>query len=416
MTPRRVLLIAALAIGAGLAGVVCVVQGAAGVLAVRDPQKAANWGIANGDALSALAEHKLIDTTQPDRLIQAGRYARAALDASPLDPRAVRVLALAEEIGGDHVSPLRLMDLGDELSRRDPITQVWLFEHALEGHAWLAASQHADALMRGEFMQGPLTAAMVHAMAEPGALGPFVDRLAADPGWRRPFMSSLTWAADDRHLPARVLALLAASKAPPTDEETGRVIERFVSEGDYQGARALWVGALPRGAAAPATAIYNGSFANLATPPPFNWRLNQSEAAETGFTRADDGRAALHVQAQGATSEALAEEALVLPPGSYRLSVSAKVEAGPTGEVYAWRLACAESQGSPLAEIRQTAGTVGWRTLVTGFQVPAAGCGAQWLRLYALPREGFQPAEAWFSAIGVSPVGVAEARPNGRSG
>jgi hypothetical protein len=283
-----------------------------------------------------------------------------------------------------------------------------LFEHALQGRDWQDASLHADALMRGEFddVERPLVATMIHTMAEPGALAPFVERLAANPGWRRPFMSTLTWTAENRALPARVMAMLAARGAPPTVEEAGQVVDRFVSDHDYKGARSIWLSLLPRGQTAPAEAVYNGAFANLPAPPPFNWRLNQSDAAEAGFGRADDGASALHVLARQAGSEAIAEEALVLPPGRYRLTLSARAEPGLTGDLFAWRIACAEGQGTTLGEVRQAAGSATWQGLIADFQVPSSGCGAQWLRLYALPRGDFQPAEAWYRGASISGLTV----------
>jgi hypothetical protein len=281
------------------------------------------------------------------------------------------------------------------------ITQVWLFEHALGGRDWDDASRHADALMRGEWLQGPLTAAMIHTMTEPGALAPFVDRLAADPPWRRPFLSSLTWAAEDRRLPARALEMLAASKAPPTREEMARLVDRYVSDQDYQGARQLWV-AMLSGERPAAIGVYNGAFSSLPALPPFNWRLNESEAASVEFGHDDDGRSALHLLARQASSAALAEEALVLPPGRYRLSLSARADPGVSGELFAWRLACAEGDRAPLAEIRQAGGPAGWRTFAADFQIPRGGCGAQWLRVFALPHEGFQPAEAWHRDLSVT--------------
>jgi hypothetical protein len=393
-----------LAIGATLAALATLAQGAAGILSVRDPQSAVNWRIAGGEAFSALAEQTLTNVNQPDRLPRASHFARAALIAAPLDPRAVRVLALAAEIGGDHAAPVRLMRVGDRLSRRDLLTQVWLFEHALQGRDWQDASLHADALMRGEMVGAPLSAAMIHAMAEPGALAPFVDRLAANPEWRRPFMSGLTWASDDRALPTRVLTMLSTTAAPPTLEETSRLVERYIYDKDYSGARRLWLGVLRGGAAAPAADVYNGGFVNLAAPPPFNWRLTESDAAEVGFGHADDGRPALHILSRQPSTAALAEEALVLPPGRYRLSVSAASEAGPAGDLFAWRLTCAQSEAETLGEVRLASGAAAWRKLTGDFVVPPAGCGAQWLRLYAVPREGFQPAEAWFSAMAITPA------------
>ena len=389
-----------LAIGATLAAVATLAQGAAGMMSVRDPQSAVNWRIAGGEAFSALAEQTLTNVNQPDRLAKAADYARAALIAAPLDPRAVRVLALAAEIGGDHATPVRLMRVGDQLSRRDLITQVWLFEYALQHRDWTEASFHADALMRQGMVEGPLVPTIIHVMAQPGALAPFVDRLAADPDWRRPFMSSLTWAADDRALPARVLAMLAATAAPPTTEETGRLVDRFVSDRDYQGARTIWLGTLPRGLEAPAAGVFNGGFASLPASPPFNWRLNESNAAEAGLGHSDDGRPALHVLARSSTAEPLAEEALVLPPGRYQLSFGAKGAA----DQFAWRLSCAGADSVPLVQGAAI------------FQVPAIGCGAQWLRLYALPREGFEPAEAWFSGINTSPLGFTAAMTGAASG
>ncbi|HEY7851684.1 MAG TPA: hypothetical protein VIB82_01840, partial [Caulobacteraceae bacterium] len=370
------------------------------------------WGGPNPDALAALAAARFADTTVPGHDALARLYAARALRAAPLNAAALRILALEAERADDDRAAGALMRIGDRDSRRDLLTQLWLFGNATETRDWPAASRHADALLRQEWtLAATVYPVMILALKDPRAAGPFADRLRARPDWRRTFLKSI--AVADPPGAARLFEALAAAGDPPTEAESGVLVGRLVAQGDYGGARAEWLRLLPHGAPVGRDLIYDGGFLALPGASPFNWRLISADGANAELGKSADGASALHVQAPAARTAALAEQLLVLPPGPYRLSGKVRIEAAPSDDRFSWRVACAGRPDTALGEARQAPGAQGWRPFTADFTVPASGCPAQWLRLDGLAHEGFETTEAWYRSLRVTPLASASPAPDG---
>jgi hypothetical protein len=387
---------------------VCGLQAARAYLADHDPEAALSWGLANPDALSAVAEARLGDVRRPGHDAEATRFARQALTAAPLDEKALRVLALETDQAGGHAQARMLMVIADRWSRRDSFVQLWLLQQAVFEGDWPSAGLHADALLRRRWqLETIVFPALINALSDPQAVAPIVDRLSRNPDWRRSFLRVLAGRSLDLAAAARVFEALAATRAPPTDEESGYLIGRYVAQGNYADARTLWSRLLPRGTAPGRTLVYNGDFRKLPGAPPFNWQLAPSEGEIVEITPAADGAPALHVTAPAPKDVAAAEQLLTLPPGVYRLSGMALVEPGVSGDLFSWRVECvARSAGGGVAEARQASGPIGWRPFAIDIRVAAPGCDAQWLRLVGLAHNGFEPAEAWYRGRRIEPLGV----------
>lgn len=396
----------ALALASLAAGGVCAVQAAGAWLAVNNPDLALRYGLANPDALGALAEEQFADARRPGPDAKAIEYARRALVAAPLDERAVRVLALETEREGGLARARMLMVIADRLSRRDTLAQLWLFEHALSNQDWGAASLHADALIRRRpDLEGIVFPPLIGVMGDPDAVAALVDRLDKSPGWRPVFLVALVQKAVDPADAARVFEALAATPAPPKDSETGQLINRYVGHGDYRVARALWFRLLPRDAGRTDAKIYNGDFRSLRGVPPFNWRLIQSNDASAEYDRAADGFPALRASASATGAATLAEQLLTLAPGAYRLSGAALAGTGPPGDLLSWRVSCVGQDDAAAAEARQGGGSAEWRAFSVDFIIPTRSCDAQWLRLVALGHDGDEPAETWYRGLAIRPLG-----------
>jgi hypothetical protein len=210
--------------------------------------------------------------------------------------------------------------------------------------------------------------------------------------------------AADPAVAARVFEALAQTSAPPTDEESGYIVGRFVAQGDFTGALAIWSRLLPAGAEPATGIIYSGDFRPRPGAPPFNWQLIQSDGATAEIITAADGAPALHVVTPAAKNEAAAAQLLTLRPGAYRLSGAALIEPGPTGDQFSWRVTCVGAAGGAAADVRQGSDASGWRPFTVDFQVADQGCNAQWLILEGLAHEGFQSAEAWYRDLAVRPL------------
>lgn len=138
----------------------------------------------------------------------------------------------------------------------------------------------------------------------------------------------------------------------------------------------------------PGALIYDRSFTDKAAPPPFNWALTSSTVGVA--ERQAGGR--LHLIFYGREDGFLASQLLLLPAGSYVLSM--QLLGDPVrARALSWSVWC-EKGDAPLASA--TLDTVAARGL--HIEVPA-GCAAQWLRLGAVSSDLSQQADLTISGL-----------------
>jgi hypothetical protein len=402
-SPIKIVAGAMLAAAAAALILVCVVQAVGDRLALTHPEAALKWGGPNPDALAALAAARFADTARPGHDAQARLYAAQALRRAPLNLDALRILALEAEKAEDDRTARELMRIGNRDSRRDLLTQLWLFGDATETRDWRGAGFHADALLRQQWqLAQTLFPVMILTLKQPPATSAFVERLGQRPGWRVPFLRSIAIA--DPSSASRVFASLRAGQAPPTEAEAAILIDQLIARDDFAGAHAEWLRSLSPAARPGADLVYNGAFQATPAPPPFNWRMASVDGGVAEFFQDTYGGASLHVQAPAVKTAPLAEQLLMLAPGAYRLAGEARVEGAAGGARFSWRITCAGAAQSLIGQADQASGPPGWAPFVTEFMVPPGDCAAQWLRLNGLAHDGFEPTQGWYRAIRVTPA------------
>lgn len=205
----------------------------------------------------------------------------------------------------------------------------------------------------------------------PGALEELGQILKINPGLRQPLLNALAADPDNAEL---VLALAGKGSIPEdTDAQTWqpRLLGGFVERGDYQRAYSLWRRFAGLGDR-PAPLLFNSEFRPSPAPAPFNWTYSSGTA---GFAEPAGGR--LRVLYYGRNNFVLAEQLLLLPPGSYRFT-SPGSGAMAQGSLV-WSLVC-ERPRNPLMEL--ALGT----SSQASFSVPQ-GCPAQRLKLEGQAQE-----------------------------
>jgi hypothetical protein len=105
----------------------------------------------------------------------------------------------------------------------------------------------------------------------------------------------------------------------------------------------------------------------------------------------------------GGASATLAEQALVLGPGRYRLSVHSKGDRREVSGEVSWRIACLPAKNE-IARLRFAGFAEQYRPSTVDFTVPA-GCRAQTLTLGGEPGDLAQPVNAQFTQLKVERLG-----------
>ncbi len=190
--------------------------------------------------------------------------ARAALRQSPMNPRALRILAIADVQGGRADLAEGKMVMADRLSRRDGATQLWLADRRGRQGRIGDALRHIDVLLRtSPEAQAPLLERLAGALALPEARAAIKPMIVADTPWIESFFAI----AVDRSPTMVPLAELVASlrEGPRVDRLEGSyasLVYRLAGEQQYDLMRKVYT-KLP---AARARDLYDVSLRSAVDP------------------------------------------------------------------------------------------------------------------------------------------------------
>jgi tetratricopeptide (TPR) repeat protein len=347
-----------------------------------------------------------VATRDPAR---AAALARAALAANPGEGRAYRVLGQLAEARGDQAAAERLFAAAAERAPRDLATHAWLERHYLTQGKVAQALRHIDLGLRIEpasmERQLPVLVRLAGiAQAQPA----FATYLSRRPPWREAFVVALC-----QHAPG-IDALAGFMRALDGAGGWSRVeldawLERLAAEHRWGDAYGAWASALPPDRQARLSNVFNGGFEDEPSGAGFDWRFGTVPGAyvERLPTTGAEGRFALRVSFDDRRVPfEHVRQLLALPPGKYRLAGRARAEGLRSERGLVWRVACAEDS-HPLGATDPILGFTPWRDFALDFEVPATGCGGQWLVLSVparIPAEQRIGGRAWFDAIRIRRV------------
>lgn len=371
------------------------------------PEVAARWRPSSPGANAALAEAEL----RRGRVKRARDRAMCVLATAPSNVAAMRVAGLAEERLGTPEQAARLMAQAAKWSWRDTQTQMWLFQRTLLDGNFPAAMQHGDALARRAKERPLVYALMTAATAATAATPALIARLEEPSNWRLDFFRSLQSVRPEA-VPGivRLFEQLKGSALPPTRTEARDFLYRMI-EFDPAGARQLWDRLFADGAVR--RIVTDGRFdrtdptsPDYRAPTPFDWWFpptTQGYVDVTASPRSETDKA-MHITYSG-TDGALpiAQQIIVLPPGSYTLSARVAAEREDALRDVPIDVMCGKSAtalstaGTPLVR----AGSE-WQTITRRFTVPANGCPYQTIAIRALPRDEARDIILWFDDVSVA--------------
>lgn len=238
------------------------------------------------------------------------------------------------------------------------------------------------------------------------AIAPYLAAFARGPDGVRPVKALL---ADQPLLEPLLLNQLAAAPNDiplafklwngRTDERDRawqeRLVDTLIGAGRYREARSAWArfnSGMSRG-----DQLTDPRFEGQASPP-FGWKLVSGPAG----VAEPDGGGRLHILYYGRDDLVLASQLLMLPAGSYRLSMRVGTPPPSAGSL-AWTLRCLPARQNFMSAGLATArGGV----LTASFSIPAAGCEAQQLQL-----AGTAPDVPEQADLTISDLAIARSKP-----
>jgi hypothetical protein len=229
-----------------------------------------------------------------------------------------------------------------------------------------------DNLIEGA--SGVLTPALAQMTQDPATAPQMIPLLQAQPALHEAVLENLAASGADEALILKVAG--PAARSGGAEPWKAALLSRLVGRHEIGRAWDLWrLFTGFRGEAA-GKGLYDGGFAGLPGPPPFNWDL---AGGAPGAAERSAGHA-LQVDYYGRDNGNLASQLLMLRPGRYRLSFRASGDASGESSRLIWTITCDPGQGS-LLQLPVTGVKSAPRSFAGAFIVPAGGCPAQWLRL-----------------------------------
>jgi len=193
----------------------------------------------------------------------------------------------------------------------------------------------------------------------------------------------------------------------PTAAEQRVYLDRLWKEGRWPEAHRAWLGGLDAQSQEGLDLLYNGGFELPVTGIGFDWRIQPlpGVTVETVQTYGTRGGRALHVAFDGRSPRFRhVLHPLFLDPGRYRLQGRVRPDGLAAGQGLRWVVGCHWPDPQAIATSAAFAGKDDWQAFGLDFEVPAADCPLQVLRLEQVERVGGSdgPGGVWFDDLAIS--------------
>jgi hypothetical protein len=304
-----------------------------------------------------------------------------ALIAAPLASEPFYAAALVRIRQGDRAGAIPLLEQARRREPRWPAPRLLLAQqYLLAGKVAGAVDEVAGLTRLGTGIGDQLLQALVPLSKDPSTRPAVLAALRKDPVLRQSFITYVARQGGDAELLFK--SLVSAPDAGSAADEQAAVVAMLIGSGDFQRAYLAWINFLPETALSGIAFVYDGDFAGLPGPPPFNWRLYSegSGNAEMIHKSSLPQGTALEANYFSEQPATLAEQVIVLEPGSYVFSYSVTGSRdGDAGGGLGWSLRCLDKQGTEL--LRSGLLPTQPTRVDVRFVVPASGCVAQKLSL-----------------------------------
>jgi len=375
-----------------------VVMGIGDQMAPSQPQAALKFGRDSPEVLASVA----LEAWQARANRLTTKYALAALDRSPLNVLAMRMEALGLESQGKPLQAERLMQFAGTRSWRDDGVHLWLLHDCISKGDFDCAYRQADALARRRADFWPMLFLLLDgAVAGDASSRSLVERLAARPNWRAPFLESLALSRQKDPAIERLFHLIDQSPAPLTGVELSVYPTRLAGEGHFRDAFAVLQGY--RYGRALTGSPFDGGFTDQPGVAPFAWVKLAKPGASLDMDPAPDRPSSngLRVEYDGYSATDLMRQALAPQPGDYLLTGEIRPQDGDPA-VLSWQARCA-ADGKILATTPSSPKTPpnAWTRFAVPFTVPAQGCDGVWLVLTETPQNHRSSNVTWYANLAV---------------
>ena len=279
------------------------------------------------------------------------RLARASLRSQAVNPRALRLIAYADDGLLAEPKSQMFIDMATRLSRRELGAQVWLIEKNVAADDAAGALRHYDiALRTNTAIQLPLYTQLTAGIELPIIRQALMPYVRADTPWMRPF---LTHVISNSANPASIVAVVESAGGMPSGEAyrdlEKLLLKELLAKGHFAVARDYYLG-FP---SAKSNVLRSVDFDvdNMWTRSgPLGWQLVQGASTGSDWS-GNSSDQALAAFANSGERGVIARKWLFLAPGKYRIDMAFGISSMPPTSAIEWSMNCL-SEAQPVSAWR----------------------------------------------------------------
>lgn len=290
----------------------------------------------NGEADILLASAK----GAKKRLVDIEELAKKSVEEQALNPRALRILGNLYEMRGDTALVPPLMQLSHQMSRRNFGTQYWLATDKLKKNDVNGALQHLTlSLTTTPESRETLFPILATVMAHPEVADNFAPYIKSNADWVPDFIMK---SIEDRKNLVPLADLIIKAKGVPSgvrnDDAIARLILALAQAGEVKPAADVF--RTMQGA--PLSLLTSAEFTPDNASPKFQglgWSIS-SDPSLGGYFDSDGAHMQMILAAAPGKQGNVARKPLLLPAGSYKLSIKYNVSQMVSNAEFGWEMRC----------------------------------------------------------------------------
>lgn len=269
------------------------------------------------------ARMRAMDALDMNQPAEAERLAVRAVASDPMDPVAIGVLGRARQALGQHEAAEAAFRVSGNLGWRDVATQLYWIDRGLDLGDAKVAAERLDAIMR-QFPDNTSRDALINDVtASVEGRTALAERFAQGAPWQAAFLLTPDDTPPDVLL-QRVDVIRRAPRKTFACDRMAWLTAALAKAGLMDAAQEVWL----RSCDAGTSLVHDGDFANLnldnqSRASLFDWRVpavGDIEMLVNEPTPATGGLRQVDVRVNGASTQPVLQQMLVLPAGLYRLS------------------------------------------------------------------------------------------------
>lgn len=302
-------------------------------------------------------------------------HARQAVASDPIHPASTTLLGAAYLLDGDLPKAEAAFRVAARFGWREPATQLYWYQAALQSGDMPRAAERADALMRTRPGFPGAEAVLAGLETTPAGRAALIAQLAERPQWLELYLR-LEQGTSDETLDRRAVVLgeLAGAGTKLGCAAVAPFATVALDRGARRQAERVWTGHCP--GASLSAGLADGGFEQFGRDEesPFGWRGQPAGDVTLRTVEKGSGNRSLELRNQSSVSRLVLRQAVGLDPGTYRL----------TGEVTPGTMAASLGCGQPPPVPAGVEGDIG----VDGQVLRVAPCARLELGLWLRPGGG----------------------------